>query len=96
MDTGQPSAAGAATTEDGGWKMEDGKKGVLRSHKNLCRDCVNFHYCSTDEDRRREPPQTISRIEPLNRKRNIQHSTPNIEGARAAAFVQGWKLNVEG
>jgi hypothetical protein len=37
-----------------------------------------------------------SRIEPLNRKRGIQHLfNANIEGARAAAFVQGWKLNVE-
>jgi hypothetical protein len=25
---------------------------------------------------------------------NIQHSTPNIEAARAASFVQCWKLNV--
>jgi hypothetical protein len=43
----------------------------------------------------REFRENRSLIEPVNRKRNIQHSTPNIEGARATAFVQGWKLNVE-
>jgi len=42
-------------------------------------------------------PKRFSLIEPLNHKRNIQHSTFKAQYRRAcaAAFVQGWKLNVE-
>jgi hypothetical protein len=43
----------AATKEDGGWKVEDGKTPLLQTHKKSSQTCTILGYCSAKQPRRK-------------------------------------------